>query len=79
MQPALEATSGVISAAGITLAATFAALTVMTTLLYLARIGRIVAVGVPVDTLFVRLFLVPALILDLGLPHLVAHPTVRRP
>ncbi|MFF8840713.1 MMPL family transporter [Streptomyces sp. NPDC015130] len=61
----LETTSGVISAAGLILAATFAALTVMP-LLYLAQIGCIVALGVLIDTLLVRLFLVPALILDLG-------------
>ncbi|MEU2184497.1 MMPL family transporter [Streptomyces thermolilacinus] len=58
-------TSGVISAAGLILATTFAALAVMP-LLYLAQIGCIVAVGVLIDTLLVRLFLVPALILDLG-------------
>ncbi|MFG3037196.1 MMPL family transporter [Streptomyces sp. NPDC048330] len=61
----LAATGGVISAAGLILAATFAALTVMP-LLYLAQIGCIVAFGVLIDTLLVRLFLVPALILDLG-------------
>ncbi len=61
----LETTSGVISAAGLILAATFATLTVMP-LLYLAQIGCIVAIGVLIDTLLVRLFLVPALILDLG-------------
>ncbi|MEV6678586.1 MMPL family transporter [Streptomyces erythrochromogenes] len=61
----LETTSGVISAAGLVLAATFAALCAMP-LLYLAQIGCIVAIGVLVDTLLVRLFLVPALILDLG-------------
>ncbi|MFI0990804.1 MMPL family transporter [Streptomyces exfoliatus] len=61
----LVSTGGVISAAGLILAATFAALTVMP-LLYLAQIGCIVAVGVLIDTLLVRLFLVPALILDLG-------------
>ncbi|MFJ3633356.1 MMPL family transporter [Streptomyces sp. NPDC090112] len=62
---ALATTSGVISAAGLILAATFAALIVMP-LLYLAQIGCIVAIGVLIDTLLVRLFLVPALILDLG-------------
>ncbi|MEU5921704.1 MMPL family transporter [Streptomyces sp. NPDC047141] len=62
---ALATTSGVISAAGLILAATFAALTVMP-LLYLAQIGCIVAIGVLIDTLLVRLFLVPALVLDLG-------------
>ncbi|MEV6250323.1 MMPL family transporter [Streptomyces sp. NPDC051742] len=61
----LVSTGGVISAAGLILAATFAALTVMP-LLYLAQIGCVVAVGVLIDTLLVRLFLVPALILDLG-------------
>ncbi|MGP3690978.1 MMPL family transporter [Streptomyces sp. IBSNAI002] len=61
----LASTGGVISAAGLILAATFAALTVMP-LLYLAQIGGIVALGVLIDTLLVRLFLVPALILDLG-------------
>lgn len=62
---ALATTSGVISAAGLILAATFAALTVMP-LFYLAQIGCIVAVGVLIDTLLVRLFFVPALILHLG-------------
>ncbi|MFJ3921603.1 MMPL family transporter [Streptomyces sp. NPDC090022] len=61
----LVTTGGVISAAGLILAATFAALTVMP-LLYLAQIGCIVALGVLIDTLLVRLFLVPALILDHG-------------
>ncbi|MFF5638408.1 MMPL family transporter [Streptomyces sp. NPDC012825] len=61
----LLTTGRVISAAGLVLAATFGALTAMP-LLYLAQIGSIVAVGVLIDTLLVRLFLVPALILDLG-------------
>ncbi|GHD82563.1 MMPL family transporter [Streptomyces goshikiensis] len=61
----LATTSGVISAAGLILATTFASLAVMP-LLYLAQIGCIVAIGVLIDTLLVRLFLVPALILDLG-------------
>ncbi|MFJ5709399.1 MMPL family transporter [Streptomyces sp. NPDC093105] len=54
----LVTTGGVISAAGLILAATFAALTVMP-LLYLAQIGCIVALGVLIDILLVRLFLVP--------------------
>lgn len=58
-------TGGVISSAGVVLAATFAALTVMP-LRYLAQIGTIVAVGVLLDTLLVRLFVLPALILDGG-------------
>ncbi|MFG3041816.1 MMPL family transporter [Streptomyces sp. NPDC048330] len=58
-------TGGVITAAGLVLAATFAALGVMP-LLYLAQIGLIVGVGVLVDSLLVRVFLVPALMTDLG-------------
>ncbi|WP_262388043.1 MMPL family transporter [Streptomyces parvus] len=69
----LQTTSGVISAAGIILAATFAALTLMP-LLYLAQIGCIVAIGVLIDTLLVRLFLVPALIRDLD--HRTWWPTL---
>ena len=65
-------TGGVISAAGLILAATFAALTVMP-LLYLAQIGCIV------DTLLVRLFLVPAFVLDPRPPHLVARSPPGRP
>ncbi|MEV7725425.1 MMPL family transporter [Streptomyces sp. NPDC087917] len=61
----LTSTGGVISSAGIVLAATFAALTVMP-LVYLVHIGVIVAVGVLLDSLLVRLFLVPALVTDLG-------------
>ncbi|MFE0700873.1 MMPL family transporter [Streptomyces sp. NPDC058872] len=61
----LTSTGGVISAAGLVLAATFAALGVMP-LLYLVQIGLIVSVGVLIDTLLVRLFLVPALMTDLG-------------
>ncbi|MEU4064633.1 MMPL family transporter [Streptomyces wedmorensis] len=64
VQRGLQTTSGVISAAGLILAATFMALIAMP-LLCLAQIGCIVAVGVLIDTLLVRLFLVPALILDL--------------
>ncbi|GGY38565.1 putative membrane protein [Streptomyces omiyaensis] len=72
VQRGVQTTSGVISAAGLILAATFAALTVMP-LLYLAQIGCVVAIGVLIDTLLVRLFLVPALILDLG--HCAWWPT----
>ncbi|MET9607434.1 MMPL family transporter [Streptomyces sp. NPDC006512] len=56
---------GVISAAGLILAATFAALAVMPPL-SLAQIWGIVAHGVLIGTLLVRLFLGPALILGLG-------------
>lgn len=61
----LVTTSSVISAAGLIQAATFGALTLMP-LLYLAQLGCIVVIGVLIDTLLVRLFLVPAVILDLG-------------
>ncbi|WP_225805048.1 MMPL family transporter [Streptomyces sp. NK15101] len=64
VQRGLQTTSGVISAAGLILAATFTALIVMP-LVYLAQIGCIVAVGVLIDSLLVRLFLIPALVLDL--------------
>ncbi|MGW4286834.1 MMPL family transporter [Streptomyces sp. NPDC004673] len=61
----LRATGNAISSAGVVLAVTFAALTVMP-LRYLAQIGIIVAVGVLLDTLFVRPLLVPALAVDTG-------------
>ncbi|MFD7797396.1 MMPL family transporter [Streptomyces sp. NPDC059759] len=61
----LRVTGNVISSAGVVLATTFAALTVMP-LRYLVQIGIIVAVGVLLDTLLVRPFLLPALLLDAG-------------
>ncbi|MFJ8728726.1 MMPL family transporter [Streptomyces bauhiniae] len=61
----LRATGNAISSAGVVLAVTFATLTVMP-LRYLAQIGIIVAVGVLLDTLFVRPFLVPAFAVDTG-------------
>ncbi|MGA5319218.1 MMPL family transporter [Streptomyces seoulensis] len=61
----LRATGNAISSAGVVLAVTFATLTVMP-LRYLTQIGVIVAVGVLLDTLFVRPFLVPAFTLDMG-------------
>ncbi|RIJ71121.1 MMPL family transporter [Nakamurella silvestris] len=62
---ALRVTGGVITSAGIVLAATFAALSVIP-LLFLAQIAFIVAFGVLLDTLLVRSLLVPALALQLG-------------
>ena len=56
---------GVITSAGVVLAATFSALTVLP-LVALAEIGFIVAFGVLLDTLLVRSVLVPALMLDVG-------------
>jgi len=61
----LSATGGVITSAGIVLAATFAALGVIP-ILFLAQIAFIVAFGVLLDTLLVRSLLVPALAYDLG-------------
>lgn len=61
----LTATGGVITSAGVVLAATFAALGVIP-LAFLAQVAFIVAFGVLMDTLVVRSFLVPALVRDLG-------------
>ena len=60
----LSVTGGVITSAGIVLAATFAALGVIP-ILFLAQIAFIVAFGVLLDTLVVRSLLVPAVIYDL--------------
>lgn len=61
----LTATGGVITSAGVVLAATFAALVVIP-LTFLVQIAFIVAFGVLLDTLVVRSLLVPALIRDIG-------------
>ena len=60
---ALAVTGGVITSAGIVLAATFAALAVIP-LIFLAQIAFIVSVGVLIDTFIVRSLLVPGLITD---------------
>jgi RND superfamily putative drug exporter len=62
---AVAVTGGVITSAGIVLAATFAALYVIP-ILFLAEIAFIVAFGVLLDTLVVRSLLVPALTLQVG-------------
>ncbi|MGW1950972.1 MMPL family transporter, partial [Streptomyces sp. NPDC001940] len=62
---ALVATGGVITSAGVVLAATFAALGVIP-LAFLVQIAFIVAFGVLLDTLVVRSLLVPALVRDIG-------------
>jgi RND superfamily putative drug exporter len=62
---ALMLTGGVITSAGVVLAATFSALAVLP-LLFLVQIAFIVAFGVLLDTLIVRSLLVPALSYDLG-------------
>ncbi|MCM3656587.1 MMPL family transporter [Agromyces mediolanus] len=61
----LRLTGGVITSAGLVLAATFAALGVLP-ILFLAQISFIVAFGVLLDTFLVRTLLVPALAYDLG-------------
>ena len=61
----LAVTGGVITSAGVVLAATFAALGVIP-ILFLAQIAFIVAFGVLLDTLVVRSLLVPAISYDLG-------------
>ncbi len=61
----LTVTGGVITSAGIVLAATFAVLTVLP-LVSLMQIGIVVALGVLMDTLIVRTLIVPALSLDIG-------------
>ncbi|MFD9318847.1 MMPL family transporter [Streptomyces sp. NPDC060053] len=63
----LVSTGGVITSAGVVLAATFAALGVIP-LAFLAQIAFIVAFGVLLDTLVVRSLLVPALVRDIGAP-----------
>jgi putative drug exporter of the RND superfamily len=65
MLRALSATGGVITSAGLVLAATFAALGVLP-ILFLAQIAFIVAFGVLLDTFVVRSLLVPALCYDIG-------------
>lgn len=62
---ALAATGGVITSAGILLAAVFAALGVLP-LVVLAQLGVIIFVGVLIDTLVVRTVLVPAIVLTMG-------------
>ncbi len=65
MLRALAATGGVITSAGILLAAVFAVLGVLP-LVVLAQLGTIICLGVLLDTLLVRTLLVPALALLLG-------------
>lgn len=62
---ALTVTGGVITSAGVVLAATFAALSVLP-LVPSLQTGVIVAVGVLLDTFLVRSLLIPALSLDIG-------------
>jgi RND superfamily putative drug exporter len=62
---ALSVTGGVITSAGVVLAATFSVLLVVPYVTAL-HLGLIVAVGVLIDTFLVRTLLVPTLAVDLG-------------
>jgi RND superfamily putative drug exporter len=74
----LAVTGGVITSAGVVLAATFAVLGVLP-LVFLSEVGFTVAFGVLLDTLIVRSILVPALGHDMGKaiwwPSKLAHTT----
>jgi RND superfamily putative drug exporter len=63
----LAVTGGVITSAGIVLAATFSALAVLP-IVFLVQIAFIVAFGVLLDTFVVRSLLVPAAAYDIGAP-----------
>ncbi|MBZ5735792.1 MMPL family transporter [Nocardioides sp. TRM66260-LWL] len=65
MLRALASTGGVITSAGILLAAVFAVLGVLP-LVVLAQLGIVICVGVLLDTLLVRTVLVPAVAVRLG-------------
>lgn len=62
---ALSATGGVITSAGILLAAVFAALGVLP-LVVLAQVGIVIFIGVLLDTLIVRTVLIPSIVQLLG-------------
>lgn len=59
-------TGGVITSAGLVLAATFSVLTVLP-VVFTVQLGLLVAVGVLLDTFVVRGLLVSSLTLDIGL------------
>ncbi|MBT2212901.1 MMPL family transporter [Actinomadura sp. NEAU-AAG7] len=65
IQRGLAVTGGVITSAGLVLAATFAALATLP-LVSMAEMGFVVAFGVLLDTLIVRSLLLPALSYDIG-------------
>ena len=62
---ALAATGGVITSAGLVLAATFAVLASLP-LVFLVELGFTVALGVMLDTIIIRSVLVTAINLDIG-------------
>jgi len=65
MLRSLTATGGVITSAGILLAAVFAVLGVLP-LVVLAQLGVVICIGVLLDTLVVRTLLVPSIVQLLG-------------
>ncbi|MFE6040868.1 MMPL family transporter [Streptomyces sp. NPDC056452] len=82
VQEGLTSTGGVITSAGVVLAATFAVFAGLP-LVTMAQMGVIVGIGVLLDTFLVRTVLVPALALDLGRwfwwPGRLFRGTERRP
>jgi hypothetical protein len=82
MLKTLSATGGVITSAGLILAATFAVL-VSLPLVMLIEVGFLVAFGVLLDALLVRSVLVPALTLLIGRriwwPSRLSRPTAESP
>ncbi len=73
MITALERTGGVITSAGLVLAATFSVLMALP-LESLFQVGFVVALGLLVDTFLVRALLVPSIAVLLGRAQLVAEP-----
>lgn len=78
---ALVVTGGVITSAGLVLAATFAALAVLP-LMFMVQLAFLVALGVLIDTFVVRTLLVPAIGVELGRriwwPSRLAQPAIAR-
>jgi putative drug exporter of the RND superfamily len=73
----LAATGGVITSAGLVLAATFSVLTVLP-LVMMVQLGFIVAFGVLLDAVIVRSILVPAIAVRLGDRMWWPYPLARR-
>jgi RND superfamily putative drug exporter len=82
MKRGLTVTGGVITSAGVVLAATFTVLATLP-LVFLSEIGFAVAFGVLLDTFIVRSLLVPAVVFTLGdkiwWPSKLASPAPKRP
>lgn len=75
---ALQVTGGVITSAGVVLAATFAALGVIP-ILFLVQLAFIVSFGVLLDAIIVRSLLLPALTYDIGSKIWWPSPRSRKP